>query len=153
MSRRVIRACGPSSRQPRNRPLEHMVRVRIARVRPEQAVSPDLLPQPRPHFAPRARLRKERLPHLRPALGRVAVHARPRGGAPEALLRAPAVDAEDHRARARVEQAHEQPRDGRLALEVEEVEEGAEERRRHAPVQLAERPDRGERWRRRGGRR
>ena len=115
-----------------------MVPIRVPRVRPKHTISPRGLLQPRPDLHPRTRLGKDALPHLAPAVGRVAVHARALRGAPQALLRAAALHAEEHRAGQGREQPREEARDVQLLLELEQVEERPGEDRGEVPVQLAQ---------------
>ena len=112
---------------PRHGPLQNMIMLRVLRVRPEHAQPADLLAQPRLHLDLRARLREDALPELLPALGRVAVHPGALGRAPFALHGAPALHPEEHRPGERREEAGEEARDVLLAVELEQVEEGARE--------------------------
>ena len=114
-------------------------------VGPKHADTADLLSQTRLHLALCAHLREERLPHLRPARGRVAVHPRAGSGAPEAFLSAPTLYAEEHRARLGREQPREEPRDLSLLLEREKMEEGAEEDGGKATAQFGQSRDGRER--------
>ena len=95
------------------------------------------------------------VPHLDPALGRVAEHRHPVRARAEhlraqALLRAPAVRAEDERARLGREQPRERAGERELLRLAEEVEEGRGVDRGHAPAQRVQRREPCQRERERG---